>query len=141
MARAESRIAGHTIASAPAAPTDAQGAQGTGEQYLYSYQGRTFGAPGLTAPAVNSEDGREQARGDERPGWPAVGGRGFTRGLAVAGGSFRRVLRTRALRRGELPPAPRPRVAGRLQSPPYPAAAPACTTAGPTRSRRVRRKP
>ena len=31
-------------------------------------QGRTFGAPGLTAPAVNSEDGREQSRGKERPG-------------------------------------------------------------------------
>ena len=31
-------------------------------------QGRTFGAPGLTAPAVNSEDGREQSRGNERPG-------------------------------------------------------------------------
>jgi hypothetical protein len=26
-------------------------------------QGRTFGAPGLTAPAVNSADGREQPRG------------------------------------------------------------------------------
>ena len=32
------------------------------------FQGRTFGAPGLTAPAVNSEDGREQSRGNERPG-------------------------------------------------------------------------
>jgi hypothetical protein len=31
-------------------------------------QGRTSGAPGLTAPAVTSEDGREQSRGNERPG-------------------------------------------------------------------------
>ncbi len=30
-------------------------------------QGRTFGAPGLTAPPVNSEDGRKQSRGKERP--------------------------------------------------------------------------
>ena len=36
--------------------------------FLYRFQGRTFGAPGLTAPAVNSEDGREQLRGKERPG-------------------------------------------------------------------------
>ena len=33
-----------------------------------SNQGRTFGAPRLTAPTVNSEDGREQSRGKERPG-------------------------------------------------------------------------
>ena len=26
-------------------------------------QGRTFGAPGLTAPAMSSEEGREQPRG------------------------------------------------------------------------------
>ena len=31
-------------------------------------QGRTFGAPGLAAPAVNSEDGRWRMRGNERPG-------------------------------------------------------------------------
>src|SRR5262249_16037117 len=31
-------------------------------------QGRPFGAQGLTAPAANSEDGREQLRGNERPG-------------------------------------------------------------------------
>ena len=31
-------------------------------------QGRTFGAPGLTAPAVNSEDGREQSRGKSGQG-------------------------------------------------------------------------
>jgi hypothetical protein len=31
-----------------------------GEDFLYDLQGRTFGAPaGLTAPAVNSKDGRE----------------------------------------------------------------------------------
>jgi hypothetical protein len=30
---------------------------------FHDHQGRTFGAPGLTAPAVNSEDGREQCEG------------------------------------------------------------------------------
>jgi hypothetical protein len=33
-------------------------------------QGRTFGAPGLTAPAVNGEDGREQLRGKSGQGDP-----------------------------------------------------------------------
>ena len=33
-------------------------------------QGRTFGAPGLTAPAVNSEDGHEQLRGKSGQGDP-----------------------------------------------------------------------
>ena len=32
------------------------------ENFLHGHQGRTFGAPGLTAPAVNSVDGREQPR-------------------------------------------------------------------------------
>ena len=36
--------------------------------YTEFFQGRTFGAPGLTAMAVSSEDGREQLRGKERPG-------------------------------------------------------------------------
>jgi hypothetical protein len=30
---------------------------------LSELQGRTFGAPGLTAPAVSSEDEREQLKG------------------------------------------------------------------------------
>jgi len=51
---------------------------------LRLFQGRTSVAPGLTAQAVNSEDGREQPREGAarvtRRGWPA-----FTRGLAVAG--------------------------------------------------------
>jgi beta-phosphoglucomutase-like phosphatase (HAD superfamily) len=34
------------------------------------FQGRTFGAPGLTAQAVNSEDGREQLRGMSGQGDP-----------------------------------------------------------------------
>jgi len=34
------------------------------------FQGRTFGAPGLTAPAVNSEDGRGQSRGKSGQGDP-----------------------------------------------------------------------
>jgi hypothetical protein len=33
-------------------------------------QGRTFGAPGLTAQAVSSEDGREQLRGGSGQGDP-----------------------------------------------------------------------
>jgi hypothetical protein len=64
MARAESRIAGHTIAFAPGAPTDAQtDAQGTGEQYLYSYQGRAFGAPGRPALAKVLTRKRESIEG------------------------------------------------------------------------------
>ena len=38
--------------------------------FLYGFQGRTSGAPGLTAPAVNSEDGREQSRGKSGQGDP-----------------------------------------------------------------------
>jgi hypothetical protein len=34
------------------------------------FQGRTSGAPDLTAPAVNSEDGREQLRGMSGQGDP-----------------------------------------------------------------------
>jgi phosphoglycolate phosphatase len=37
-------------------------------QLSLRFQGRTFGAPGLTAQAVNSEDGREQSRRNERSG-------------------------------------------------------------------------
>ncbi len=37
------------------------------DNFLHTVQGRTFGAPGLTAPAVNRADGREQSRGIERP--------------------------------------------------------------------------
>jgi hypothetical protein len=58
----------------------------------------------------------------------------------LRGGSFRRVLRTQALRRGELPRTAAP-VTGRLRSPPYPAAAPASTTTRPTTTRQVHRKP
>ena len=39
-------------------------------QLLLRLQGRTFGAPGLTAPAVNSEGGREQLRGKSGQGDP-----------------------------------------------------------------------
>ena len=52
----------------------------------------------------------------------------------MRGGSFRRVLRTQALRRDELPRTAPP-VTGRLRSPPYPAAAPASTTTKPSPSR------
>ena len=38
------------------------------EDYLHDHQGRTFGAPGLTAQTVSSENGHEQLRGKERPG-------------------------------------------------------------------------
>ena len=39
-------------------------------QLSLQFQGRTSGAPGLTAPAVNSEDGREQPRGKEGQSGP-----------------------------------------------------------------------
>jgi hypothetical protein len=42
----------------------------TGDEYLHSYQGRTFGAPGLTAQAVGSENGHEQSRGKSGQGDP-----------------------------------------------------------------------
>jgi len=89
---------------------------------------------------VNSENGREQSRGEAAK---ATRRRqlGFTLGVSqLRGGSFRRVLRTQALRRGELPRTAAP-VTGRLRSPPYPAAAPASTTARPSPSRRVRQSP
>ena len=39
--------------------------------FLYGhFQGRTFGAPGLTALAVNSQDGREQVKGKSGQGDP-----------------------------------------------------------------------
>jgi hypothetical protein len=39
--------------------------------FLYELiQGRTYGAPGLTALAVNSEGGREQLRGKNGQGDP-----------------------------------------------------------------------
>ena len=49
--------------------------------------------------AVHSEDGREQSRGKSGKGDPPYAA-GVHPGLAVAGGSFRRVLRTQVLRRG-----------------------------------------
>ena len=48
-------------------------------------QGRTFGAPGLTAPSREQRERARAVEGNERAGWPAVGGRGSTGGLAVAG--------------------------------------------------------
>ena len=39
-------------------------------QVSIQLQGRTFGAPGLTAQAMNSEDGREQLRGESGQGDP-----------------------------------------------------------------------
>ena len=47
-------------------------------------QGRTFGAPGLTARTCTAGNGRGQAGSDERPGWPAVGGRGQIGGAPLA---------------------------------------------------------
>src|SRR5438045_9290075 len=46
-------------------------------------QGRTFGAPGLTAQAVNSEDGPRAIQGKERPERPAASGRRCPLDLAV----------------------------------------------------------
>jgi hypothetical protein len=39
-------------------------------QLSLRFQGRTFGTPGLTALAVNSEDGREQSGGKNSQGDP-----------------------------------------------------------------------
>ena len=84
------------------------------------FQGRTFGAPDLTALDVSSEDG---ARAVERERAARVTRRrrpGLTRGLAVAGrADFRRVLRTRVLRCGG-GPRTAPPVTGRLRVPSYP---------------------
>ena len=104
--------------------------RGSCDNFLYEkLQGRTFGAPVLTAPAGNGEAGASSREG-KRPGWPAVGGRGPPGGLAVAGGPLRRVLRTLVLRRGGSPRTA-PQVTDRSRSSPYPAAAPASTTARP----------
>jgi hypothetical protein len=104
-------------------------------------QGRTFGAPGLTAPAMNSES---RTRAVERERAARVTRRrrpGFNLGDSpLRGGPLRRVLRTQVLRRGGSPRTAPP-VTGRLRSSPYPAAAPASTTAGATSPRQVRRKP
>ena len=65
---------------------------------------------------------RERARTVERERAARVTRRrrpGFTRVPPLRGGSFRRVLRTQALRRGELPRTAPP-VTGCLRSPPYP---------------------
>jgi hypothetical protein len=90
-------------------------------------QGRTFGAPNLTAPAVDSEDGREQPRGKERPGWAAVGGRGSPLVSPLRGGSFAASFGRKPY--GAAAAAHGTPVTGRLRSPPYPAAAHASTTA------------
>jgi hypothetical protein len=67
-------------------------------------------------------------------------GPGFTRGLAVVGrqlfaASFGRKFYGAAAAAHSTP------VTGRLRFPPYPAAAPASTTARPSASRRVRQEP
>ena len=102
-------------------------------------QGRTFGAPGLTALAVNSEAGRERMRGMSGRGWPAVGGRGSPGVPPLRGGSFAASFGRKPY--GAATAAHRGPVTGRLRSPPYPAAAPASTMARPSRSRQVRQSP
>jgi hypothetical protein len=63
------RDAGHssllTVRSGLLSANSAAVRQRACEDYLHDHQGRTFGAPGLTTPAMNSEDGHEQSR--ERP--------------------------------------------------------------------------
>ncbi len=84
---------------------------------------------------MNSEDEREQLPLGKSGQVARRRRPGFTLGLAVAGGSFRRVLRTPALRRGGCRarrPGDRPPAV-----PPYPAAAPASTTTKAV-TRRVR---
>jgi len=100
------------------------------EESLHIFQGRTFGAPDLTAAAVNSA-GRARAiegkssQGDRRrqPGFT----RGSRRcGAAAVAASFGRKPYGAAAAAHGTP------VTGRLRSPPYPAAAPASTTARPS---------
>jgi hypothetical protein len=86
--------------------------------FLYGFKGapRRAGPDGLDV----KREGRDAAnRGsDERPGWPAVGGRGQIRGSAVGGRQLSSRLRTEALRRAELPRPAAP-VTGRVRYPPY----------------------
>jgi hypothetical protein len=72
-------------------------------------QGRTFGAPRLTAHAEDSESGREQM-GKERPG--------FNRGVSPCGaGRFAASFGREPCGRGGGPRTASP-VTGRLRSPP-----------------------
>ena len=103
-------------------------------------QGRTFGAPGLTARDVHASR-REQPRESRAPGMAGRGGQGC-RGLSpLRGGSFARVLRTHALRTLRLPrtAAPAPAAAGpRRNVPPVPRDA---NWSRPSASRQIRRSP
>ena len=45
-------------------------AQRSCDNFLCGFEGAPFGAPGLTALAVNSENGREQLRGKSGQGDP-----------------------------------------------------------------------
>ena len=90
------------------------------------FQGRTFGAPGLTAPAANSRDGREQLGEKSGQGGPpkAAGVHPGTRRCGAAASPRPSDASPTARRL----PRTAPPVTGRLRSPPYPAAAPASTT-------------
>ena len=70
----------------------------TCDNFLYGVQGRTFGAPGLTAPAVDSQTGVSNRR--ERAARVTRRKRlRFNRGTRRCGAArFARVLRTQALR-------------------------------------------
>ena len=113
-------------------------AHGTCYNFLYGLFSRAhLRRAGPDGPAVSSEDGREQPRGRaarvtrrRRPGFT----RGSRRcGAAAFAASFgRRPYGAAAAAHGTP-------VTGRLRSPPYPAAAPASTTARPSASRQVRR--
>jgi hypothetical protein len=90
--------------------------------FLYSFKGAPP-APGLTAPGVNSEDGREQPRGKGGQGDPPLAA-GVHPGLSpLRAAAFRRALWAEAHQARRLPRTVPP-VTGRLRFPPYPAAAP-----------------
>ena len=53
--------------------------------FFTGFQGRTFGAPVLTTPTVNSEDGTRVIEGERAAKVTRRKRLGFNRGLAVAG--------------------------------------------------------
>jgi hypothetical protein len=142
------RVTGHPRPSASLDPTRAyhlalgSTAHSITHSSCYNFslrlQGRTFGAQRLTARAVNSENGREQLRGRAARVTRRKRLR-FNRGSRRCGAAASLASFGRWPYGHGGGPRTAPPVTGRLRSPPYPAAAPAITTARPTRSRQMRR--
>jgi hypothetical protein len=103
------------------------------------YQGRSFGAPRLTA-GTGYVSWREQLGKSKAPRGPVISGKGRRGCSPLRGGSFRRALRAEALRRDELPrvASPAPAAAGARRIAPMPHHA---SRTRPSCSRRVRRSP